>query len=121
MRCLSRMRSTLLSALAGVCLFTACGGGEVDQSVTESSQASSSETRRVSGFAMREMRQLARRTCSAVPAQVLAKSLSDSNRAKSDTTPNGIALGYVRDIDISPIPLQRAAYNGCESGVKRSK
>ena len=79
---------------------------------------------RIERFAYRETKQQARRTCGAVPREVLARSfdaVSKDQRAdtRREFTDNDIALLYVETIDISPVPLQRAAYDGCLAGLKR--
>ena len=36
------------------------------------------------------------------------------------TDDNYIALGYAAKVGISPIPLQRAAYEGCMRGLRKA-
>ena len=63
------------------------------------------------------MVRLGRRLLTTLVAALLAI-LSRSFSVKGPNTNNYISLGYARDIDISPIPLQRAAYNGCDKGLR---
>ncbi len=76
-------------------------------------------------FAYRETQALSRRICSAIPRDILARSLArvgdrslggPGDPAGFDD--NSIALLYVEDVSIKPIPLQRAAYEGCIAGLK---
>ena len=66
---------------------------------------------------MRQTEALAERVCGSVPPSILARSLGGADFPKTDTSPNAIALGYARDVDIRPIALQRAAAEGCRAGV----
>ena len=110
------MKCTAL-AVCVVCL-VACGESD-DESETHSTAAAQPENHgpRNRAFAMRETEALAKRVCRSVPPSVLARWLGGTDFPKTDTSPNAIALGYARDVDISPIPLQRAAAEGCEAGV----
>jgi hypothetical protein len=75
-------------------------------------------------FAFRETEKLARRTCSSVPRSILAAGfLSRSASPPAGRDPsrydnNYTALLYVADVDINPIRLQTAAYNGCITGLR---
>jgi hypothetical protein len=72
------------------------------------------ETERLREFAYREVKALARKTC----AQVSRSELVRAFAIGQSSTPNDIALGYVTDLDATPIHLQQAAYNGCLSGLE---
>ena len=89
--------------------------GQAPSSRSSSSERSLSD--RYRDFAMAEMRRLSSRTCRLVPRRVLFETFSTVNDPADN---NYIALGYAAKVDISPIPLQRAAYNGCARGLRKS-
>lgn len=113
-------------AVCALCL-GACGESDNDDSspsaaansadAADSAKAGVPNGPRNRAFAMRQTEALAKRVCRSVPPSILARSLGRANTFKGDTSPNAIALGYARDVDIRPIPLQAAAYTGCEAGV----
>ena len=110
---------TCLAAVVVVAL-AGCGGDEETRTVTVGDGASDE---RISRFAMAETRRQARKTCAVVPRGVLADSFGrasgdrDSLRGRR-LTDNDIALLYAEDIRINPLPLQRAAYEGCLEGLR---
>jgi hypothetical protein len=60
--------------------------------------------------------------CSLVPRDALVRSLAAVSRDRASylnrrLTPNDVGLLYAETVRISPIPLQRAAYDGCVAGV----
>jgi hypothetical protein len=97
-----------------------CGGGETTTTVTTQS---TEPVERLDRFAYGEVKEQAIKTCFLVPRQVLYRAFErgSSDRpgeiAKSAADDNGIALLYAEDVDISPIRLQQAAYDGCLSGL----
>lgn len=101
-----------------------CSFNHETSTTTVSAASTANETgaeRRAAHYrrkAMRETEDLAKRVCAHVPPHVLARSLGGADFSTTDTSPNAIALGYARDVDISPIPLQRAAAEGCAAGVR---
>ena len=77
-------------------------------------------------FAYRETERQARKTCSAVPRSLLAaafRSVSSDRKAYRGRplTDNDIALLYAEDVRIRPVPLQRAAYDGCLDGLRQPR
>ncbi len=115
-----------MRTITSVCLVVAlialsgCGSGPTPDSAAAEGSANSRAERYVA-FSMDEMHDLGRRVCRRIPARVLARKLGDAGSDGISTEPNDVALGFVSKIDISPIPLQRAAYNGCVRGVKRQQ
>lgn len=109
----------LASGLGGGLLLSGCFG---DTSTTTVS-ASTDGRARLKAFAFQEMRKQAKRTCASVPRGVLTASfLGRSSAPPAGADPgryddNYLALLYVEDIDINPIRLQTAAYNGCLIGL----
>ena len=69
-------------------------------------------------FAYAEMERQARRTCARVPREELVSAFDGPPGELSD---NDIALLYAETVKINPIPLQRAAYDGCIDGLKRQR
>jgi predicted small lipoprotein YifL len=115
------MKVRLGTALAAALLaLTACGNESPDQDRTAAarSQVEHPQADRYRQFAMSETRRLARRLCKQVPPRTLSRYLGDAGVPGHSTDPNYVALGLARDIRISPIPLQRAAYDGCGHGVR---
>ena len=113
------VRAPSVAAILCAALFSiGCGFGE-DRSTVAAYEDHAGRAERYRREAMTETAELARRVCSRVPPRVLARALGGDAFSRTDTTPNAIALGYARDVDISPLPLQRAAYDGCTRGVRR--
>lgn len=118
------MKTPCVLAVCVLSLF-ACGGGDDsgeppsggDSPSTAEAASRINNGPKLRAFAMRETEALAKRVCGSVPPSILARSLGGDSFPKTDTSPNAIALGYARDVDISPIPLQRAAADGCRAGV----
>jgi len=108
-------------SVLAVCILCLAACSESDNDSSPSSAAADSAEangRRNRAFAMQQTEALAERVCGAVPSSILARSLGGADFPKTDTSPNAIGLGYARDVDISPIPLQRAAAEGCRAGVR---
>lgn len=77
-------------------------------------------------FAHREMHRQARRTCRSVPRAVLARAVAreSSDPRKGDPRTyddNWIATLYAEDVRIEPVPLQRAAHEGCLAGLRDAR
>jgi hypothetical protein len=107
---------------ASLAVAMGCGGGETTTTVTAQSTA---HAERLEWFAYREVKEHAIKTCSLVPRTVLYAAFERGSGdrpgeiAKSAADDNGIALLYAENVDISPIRLQQAAYDGCLSGLSR--
>ena len=112
------MRPLFVLAICALCL-VACGEGDDGGGSPSTAETTTPENNgpRNRAFAMREMEALSKRVCGSVSPEVLARSLGGTDFPKTDSSPNAISLGYARDVDISPVPLQRAAAEGCEAGV----
>jgi hypothetical protein len=112
-----------LGVFATAWLLVALGAGFGSQGVVAddqtrpSSGAERSLSDRYREFSMREMRELAVRTCRLIPRRVLFQTFSTVDDPSDN---NYIALGFAKRIDISPIPLQRAAYDGCTRGLRKA-
>jgi hypothetical protein len=108
-----------LGLVATACVFLVLGASLGEPGVADSDhdlpQRSLSD--RYRAFAMRETQKLATRTCRSIPRRALFKAFSTVDDPGDD---NYIALGYAKRVDISPIPLQRAAYDGCRRGLRRA-
>jgi hypothetical protein len=108
-----------LGLLASACLLLALGASVGRQSLAGQVPGQAAPERSLSeryrAFAMREMHKLAFRTCRLIPRRVLFKTFSTVDDPSDN---NYTALGYAKRVDISPIPLQRAAYNGCSRGLR---
>jgi hypothetical protein len=64
------------------------------------------------------VKHLAERTCGSFSrAELQAGFAPGFSGGRLDA--NGIALKYVKEVDINPVPLQTAAYNGCLAGLER--
>ena len=111
-----RLLTTLVAALLAIPIAYAIADSRNDRSpsLPASEKPSSQKLER---FAMQQTRRQAVRTCRVIPRRILIRSFS----VKGPNTNNYISLGYARDIDISPIPLQRAAYNGCDKGLRQAR
>jgi hypothetical protein len=108
-----RLLTTLVAALLAIPIAYAIADGRKDRSPSMPASAKPS-SQSLERFAMQQTRRQAVRTCRVIPRRILSRSFS----VKGPNTNNYISLGYARDIDISPIPLQRAAYNGCDKGLR---
>ena len=113
----ARLGAVLVVALGG------CGGDDEVRTVTVDG---GDRQERITRFALAETREQARKTCAVVPRDVLARSfarVSDDRPSVEGRrlTANDIALLYVEDIGINPIPLQRAAYDGCMAGQRLAR
>ena len=117
---MSAKLSIALIALVSIGL-AACGEDTQTTTVT-SKQPVEVGNRDLQRFAYRETRAQARKTCENVPRDVLARAFGKGVefRSGSPLDNNGIALRYVKDMKISPIPLQRAAYDGCILGLRHN-
>jgi hypothetical protein len=82
-------------------------------------------TNRMADFAYRQVERQAKKTCRSVPRDVLAEAfaaasddpgLAGVDPAEADD--NYVALWYAEDVGLSPVPLQRAAYDGCMAGLR---
>ena len=76
----------------------------------------------VERFAYRQMKWQSRKTCRIVPRKTLARAFADASDDAPIDKPaalsdSHIALLFAEDVGISPIPLQRAAYDGCIEGL----
>jgi hypothetical protein len=67
---------------------------------------------------LEETRDLALRTCRRVSRRALFEAFSDDDDPDDD---NYIALGYVARTPLTPIPLQREAYDGCRRGLRAQR
>jgi hypothetical protein len=109
-------------AVAAMLALAGCGGN--DEEVRTVTVRDRETAKRVERFAYREVERQARKTCAAVPPEVLMDSFESvsADRGAAGRRPlnaNDIALMYAEDVRISPVPLQRAAYDGCIAGLKR--
>lgn len=76
----------------------------------------------VRAVVMRATRELAELNCAELDKQLLLERIGlGFIEPTDDTYANYVALGYARDLPLRPIPLQRAAYNGCVEGVEASR
>jgi hypothetical protein len=115
------MGARLSTALAlGLLALAAGGGGNHGQDVGAAvrNKVDRTQADRYRRFAMTETRRLARRICRHVPPRTLSHFLGDAGSPGHSSEPNYVALGLARDVRIRPIPLQRAAYDGCAHGVR---
>jgi len=108
-----------LAALAAVAP-AACSNETKTTTVTTEQREG---TAKLKAFAFSETRLQARRTCVVVPREVLAMGFARRSSGVVRGAPrryddNAVALLYVEDIDINPIRLQTAAYNGCLRGLQ---
>ena len=111
-------------AVAATLAVAGCGGD--DEEVRTVTVRDGDSTERLERFAYAEMKRQSRKTCAVVPRNVLIASF---RRVSGDResylgrrlTDNDIGLMYAEDVKISPIPLQRAAYDGCLEGLKRGR
>jgi hypothetical protein len=97
---------------------TGCGRDDETTSQAEQPEKLDPTASRYREKAMAETEKLARRVCGSLPPRDLERAFGRDD--PNPPTPNYVALGYARDVDISPIPLQRAAYDGCLAGLQRS-
>lgn len=101
-----------IAVIAGLGLtLVGCGGSDATTTTTVTTKERAS-TERLERFAYREVKTLAIRTCSVVGQDALAQAFD-----LKFNTANAVALKFVRDIDIRPIALQTAAYDGCLAGL----
>lgn len=105
-------------ALGAGLVIAGCGDDKADRGpaapITVPKEQLRVETERLRDFACKEVKALAHKTCSAVPREELAKAFSIAGEKAND-----IALGYVADLDATPIHLQQAAYDGCLIALER--
>lgn len=109
----------IIVATAAAGLVSGCAGQTKTTTVTEAG----GETAKLKRFAFQQTERQARRVCASVPRDVLAVVFArrSSGGVRGDPLrydDNDVALLYVEDIDISPIRLQTAAYNGCLTGLE---
>jgi hypothetical protein len=108
-------------AVAATLALAACGGDE--EQVRTVTVRDGATTKPLERFAYAEMKAQARKTCAVVPRDVLIASFRrvsgdrESYLGRRRLTDNDIGLMYVEDVKISPIPMQRAAYDGCLEGL----
>lgn len=116
----SRTASSGVLGLVAALLLSGCFGDTRTTTVADPSGGGAG----LKAFAFEEMKKQARRTCAAVPRDILATGLLDRSDAPpagndpSSYNDNNLALLYVEDIRISPIRLQTAAYDGCRVGLR---
>ena len=107
--------ATVVASLA----LAACGGGDATTAVAPSAQRTAEgpewAERPGSKFAYHEMLALAERICGEFGAQEIATTLAGDSHSQD---PDIVARLFAAQVDISPIPLQRAAYGGCKRGLK---
>ena len=104
-------------AVATALALAGCGGDDEVRTVTVEGESRDR-------VAYTEVERQARKTCSVVPRDVLVDSfrrVSDDRRSYLGRrlTANDVALLYAEDVGMNPLPLQRAAYDGCLAGLKR--
>src|SRR5687768_13814067 len=113
------MRTCLRAAAVTAALpLAGCGGADDVRTVT----VNDSQAR--NRYAYTEVERQATKTCALVPRDVLVESCRRVSADRASyrgrrLTRNDIALLYAEDVGMNPLPLQRAAYDGCIEGLKR--
>ena len=75
------------------------------------------------------MRKLSRKTCRLVPRDVLSRAFGGASddprlggsRDPTEWTDHYVALAFAEDVEIHPIRLQQAAYDGCKAGLDAAR
>ncbi|HYH57904.1 MAG TPA: hypothetical protein VD790_01615 [Thermoleophilaceae bacterium] len=110
------------AALLATFVIAGCGGGKTElRTITVRTDTARKEAR----FSYEQMQMQSRKTCAAVPRDVLSESFRAASEdglghaPGAEMSDNDVALLYAESLASEPIPLQQAAYDGCLAGLER--